>query len=360
MRWIIVRKKNVVTYLLIANLLVILIMLIGKFKFVLSFINVIFSIIVVPIIFATFLFYILKPLNNVFIKKKMKNGRAAMLTMFIFFFIMAGIIKYFGDYFIEQSIILKNLFLRIANERGIVEQINKMFNENGTSIDYYGKFIGDLEKYIRFLIINGRKVFNKGMQLFSDVLLVILILFYMLKDGNKVKDLILRYTPEKYKDLMNETLDQSNVVLSSYILGQATVALSLAIMVYIGYKIIGMTSPVFLATITFILAFIPFIGFLISMIVPFALAISMGAPMLIKLSILFIVAQTLKGRLVVPLIMGKAMKIHPITDIFLVVGAATLMGPIGAFVVVPIYALIKVFYKNFKPYILKMNPKKLS
>lgn len=358
MRWIIVDRKKVIAYLLIANLAVILIMLVGKFKVVLSFVDVVFSIIVVPIIFGVFLFYILKPLNTLFRKRKMKNGRAAMLTMFIFFFIMAGAVKYFGDYFIEQFIMLKSLFIKIAQERGIIEQINKIFSGDLANVDYYGRFIVYLEKYIGLIILSGRQLFNEGMQLFSDILLVVLILFYLLKDGDKVEDIILKYTPKKYEKTMNETIGQSNKVLSSYILGQATVALSLAIMVYTGYKIIGMTSPMLLASVTFILAFIPFIGFLISMIIPFALAISMGMPMVIKLFILFLVAQTLKGRLVVPLIMGKAMKIHPITDIFLVVGAATLIGPIGAFVVVPLYALSKVFYRNFKPYIIGYIQKK--
>lgn len=356
-------RKKVIAYLLIANLAIILIMLIGKFKVVLSFIDVVFSIVVVPIIFGVFLFYILKPLNRLF-RKKMKNGKAAMLTLLIFFVVMAGTLKYFGDYFIEQFFILKSLFLRIMQERGIIEKINKMLNGDLGTVDYYGKFIAYLEKYIGLVILSGKQIFNKGMQLFSDVLLVILILFYLLKDGHKVGDIILKYTPSKYKKVMDETLNQSNKVLSSYILGQATVALALATMVYIGYKIIGMTSPMLLASITFILAFIPFIGFLISMIIPFALAISIGMPMVIKLSILFLVAQTLKGRLIVPLIMGKAMKIHPITDIFLVVGAATLVGPIGAFVVVPLYALSKVFYSNFRPYILgyiqKRFPGKVS
>ena len=352
-------KKNIITYLLIANLAVILIILIGRFEIVLSFIDVIFSIIIVPSIFGVFLFYILRPLNKLFIKKNIKKGRAAALTMFIFFFIMTGIVKYFGDYFMEQFIILKNLFLRIVQERGIVERINEMFNGDTVRVDHYGRFIGYLEKYIGLIILSGRQIFNKGMQLFSDILLVILILFYLLKDGDKTGDLILKYTPEKYKYIMDKTIEQSNRVLSSYILGQGIVALSLAIMVYVGYKIIGIPSAIFLALVTFILAFIPFIGFLISMIIPFALAISLGVPMIIKLSILFLIAQTLKGRVVVPLIMGKAMKIHPITDIFLVVGAATLVGPIGAFVVIPLYALGKVFYINFKQDILKeINKKK--
>lgn len=351
-------KKNILIYLLIANLIVILIMLISKFEIALSFIDVIFSVVIIPIIFATFLFYILKPLNDLFIKKNMKNGMAAALTMFIFFFIMAGVVKYFGDYFIEQFFIIKNMFIRIVKERRIVERINEMLNGDTSRADYYGIFISGLEKYVGLLILGGRKIFNKGMQLFSNLLLVILIVFYFLKDGKLVKSFILKYTPHKYKNTMDETLDKSDKVLSSYILGQATVALSLATMVYIGYKIIGMTSPLFLATVTFILAFIPFIGFLISMIIPFALAISMGIPMLIKLSILFIVAQTLKGRVVVPFIMGKAMKIHPITDIFLVVGAASIMGPIGAFVIVPIYAVCKVFYSSFKQDILEGITKK--
>lgn len=346
-------RKRIIAYLLIANLTIILIMLIGRFDIILSFIDVIFSIIIVPTIFGVFLFYILKPLNTLFRGKNLKEGKAAMLTMVIFFFIMTGVIKYFGDYFIGQFIILKNLFLKIAQERGIVEEINKMFNENMNNVDYYGKLIGYLEKYLGVIILSGRQIFNKGMQFFSDILLVVLILFYLLKDGDGVYDRILKYTPEKYKDTMGETLDKSNRVLSSYILGQATVALSLATMVCLGYKIIRMPSPMFLASITFILAFIPFIGFLISMVIPFALAISLGTNMLIKLTILFIVAQTLKGRVVVPLIMGKAMKIHPLTDIFLVVGAASLIGPIGAFVVIPIYAVGKVFYRNFKPYILR-------
>ena len=93
-------------------------------------------------------------------------------------------------------------------------------------------------------------------------------------------------------------------MLSTYVVGQATVALSLAVMVFIGYKIIRMPSAILLASITFILAFIPFIGFFISMIIPYIIAIIVGPQMILRLSILVLVAQTLKGRVVVPFIMG--------------------------------------------------------
>lgn len=340
-------KKNVITYLIIFNLLAILVILLGKISVLRNFINVIFAVVIIPIIFGVFLFYILKPLNNIFLKKKMKGGSAASLTLLIFFFIAAVIMKYFGDYFIEQFINLKMIFFRIVEEKENLYGVGEFFKGDIFELNYYEKFLGDIQKYAVLLASGLRGLFDKGMQLFSDILLVILIVFYLLKDEEKIKKNIVNIFPRKYKYKLYDIVEESDEVLSSYILGQAKVALSLALMVFVGYKIIGMASPLLLSSVTFVLAFIPFVGFFISMIIPYIIAIALGWNMIIKLSILVIIAQTLKGRIIVPLIMGKTMNIHPITDIFLVVGAASLVGPIGAFVVVPIYSLGKVIFKYF-------------
>ncbi|MGG7144461.1 AI-2E family transporter [Clostridium nigeriense] len=341
------KKKNVLMYLVILNLFVLLIILLSKISLVESFIDVVFSVIVIPIIFGVFLFYILKPLNNIFVKKKMKKGRAAALTLFIFFFISTGIIKYFGDYFIEQFLYIKSIFFNIIKERGGIDYIKDLVRGNNFSTNYYDKFLDEIQNYIFILGINLRKIFDKGMQLFSNALLVILIVFYLLKDEENIKESMVNVFPRKYKHKIYDIVEEGDEVLGLYIIGQAKVALSLATMMFIGYKLIGMASPLLLASVTFILAFIPFVGFFISLILPYIIAIASGWNMILKLTALVLIAQTLKGRIVVPLIMGKTMKIHPITDIFLVVGAASLIGPIGAFVVVPIYSLFKVIFKHF-------------
>jgi predicted PurR-regulated permease PerM len=112
-------------------------------------------------------------------------------------------------------------------------------------------------------------------------------------------------------------------------------------MIFIGYKVIGLPNAMILSTITFILAFIPFVGFFISMIIPVVISLGIGIIMFGKLLVLFIIVQTLKGRVVVPAIMAKSMNIHPLTDIFLVIGAIAVAGPFAAFAVVPIYAIVK-------------------
>lgn len=338
------KKKNVIYNLIIANLIVVLLLLLKRFTILKEFINVLVVVIIAPILFGVFLFYILKPLNNVFIKKGMKKSHAASLTLIIMAFALAGVFRYFGTYLLIQIAHLRDLGMSIINDENMAEMIDGYIeNENVKGV--IQNVLNQLVLYIGVVLSNAKDIFDAGMMIFSDFLLVILITFFLLRDGEKFKPAVLKYIPLKYREVSEKVLDQSNDILSTYVVGQATVALSLASMVFIGYKIIKMPSALLLASITFILAFIPFIGFFISMIIPYIIAIVVGPRMILKLTILVLIAQTLKGRVVVPFIMGKAMKIHPITDIFLVVAAAAIGGPLMAFCIVPIYSILKVFVK---------------
>ena len=340
-------RKRIISNLIIANLVLIFLIMLNRFQIVHEFINVLVWVIFTPIAFGVFLFYILKPLNEIFIKKGLKKSRATGLTLLIVTFILSGIIKYFSTYLIEQVVQLNNIVTSMIKEEEIVNMA-KEYAQSDSIKSVLKNLSTQLMGYVNFLISNIKEIFDKGMMLFSNILLVILITFFLLRDGDQFKPYVMKYCPGKYKDIVDDVLSDGDTVLSTYIIGQAVVALSLATMVFIGYIIIGMPSGLLLAFVTFILAFIPFVGFFISMIVPYIVAISMGFNMVVKLSILFIIAQTLKGRVVVPFIMGRAMKIHPITDIFLVVGAAAIGGPLAAFCIVPIYSLFKLTYKKLK------------
>lgn len=341
------KKKNVIYNLVIANLTVLFLLLLRRFTILKEFINVLVLVIITPILFGVFLFYILKPLNNVFIKKGLKKSRASLLTLVILAFAVCGIVRYFGTYLLAQILQLKEMVWAIVFSDEFADMIGS-YTEDETVTGVIGNVANQVMSYLNVLMLNAKNIFDLGMMIFSDFLLVILITFFLLKDGEKFKPTVLKFVPSKYKDIVDNILSKSDDILSTYVVGQATVALSLAVMVFIGYKIIRMPSAILLASITFILAFIPFIGFFISMIIPYIIAIIVGPQMILKLSILVLIAQTLKGRVVVPFIMGKAMKIHPITDIFLVVGAAAIGGPLLAFCIVPIYSILKFTFQKLK------------
>ncbi|MDQ0150997.1 AI-2E family transporter [Eubacterium multiforme] len=341
------KSKKVISYLIIANLIVIFLYILGKLKVVNDFLDVFLFVIFTPIVFGVFLFYILKPLNELFIDKGLKSGMAATLTLVIFIFILSGVIKYFGDYFMKQIVQLREIITSMIRENNIRDFAYKSMAKEEFKFFIEG-FSNRILNSINMIFYNAKGIFNKGMMIFSNFILIILITFFLLKDGMNFRKLVMKLCPEKYKDVVSDILFEGDNVLSTYIIGQGIVALSLAIMVFIGYKVINIPGALFLSTSTFILAFIPFVGFFISMIIPYIIAISMGFNMILKLTLLFVIAQTLKGRVVVPFIMGRTMKIHPVTDIFLVVGSAAIGGPIAAFCIIPIYSLLKVIIKNFK------------
>lgn len=335
------KKDNVIRNLIIANLIVLFFILLKKITIIKECFNTVVLVIITPVLFGVFLFYILRPLNKIFIKKGMKKSRASTLTLVIVAFVVCGIVKYFGEYILIQVLQLREMAMAIMEDDNVINVVNG-YIENDAVTGALQNIIIEIIGYLSILISNIKNLFDMGMTIFSDSLLIILITFFLLKDGELFKPTVMKYIPSKYKEITDKVLAKSDTVLSTYVIGQATVAFSLAAMVFIGYKIIGMPSALLLSSITFILAFIPFIGFFISMIIPYIIAIIVGPEMILRLSILVLVAQTLKGRVVVPFIMGRAMNIHPITDIFLVVCAASIGGPLMAFCIVPIYSILKI------------------
>jgi predicted PurR-regulated permease PerM len=351
-----VQKNNLLRNLIIINLIFLGIFLFGKMVFLHRFIKILFKALLTPVIFSVFLFYIIKPINTIFMKKGLKSGMSALLTLIIGLFIAAGIISFFSSYIaIEFQGIIEKLVSIVKNRSSINQLMNKVDNYIPVN-EVYKTGITIANTYRNSLVPNFMFAVNYAVQMFSMVFLMLVILFYLLKDGSGFKDKVICLFPEKYKEVISKTLSDSDRVLGAYVTGQAKVALSLSIMIFIGYKIIGIPNAMLFSTITFILAFIPFVGFFISMIIPTIIALSMGFVMLGKLLVVFIIVQTLKGRVVVPTIMGHAMKIHPLTDIFLVIGAIAVGGPLAAFAIVPVYAIIKVIVSNMyechliKPY----------
>ncbi|WP_373898118.1 AI-2E family transporter [Haloimpatiens sp. FM7315] len=308
------------------------------------------NLVIVPIFISIFVYYLLKPLNNIFQKKGLKKNFSSALTLIIATIIVLGFIEGLSYYFIEQvnQLITKlNTIKEGSKYSSLLQGRIFEFIDEKLLLD---KFFSGIKNYVA-LSKKAIKTVNHLMGLFSDILLIIIIVFYLLKDKDKLTKSIVNLIPKKYnakyKDKLQKVIDKSDYVLSNYVIGQAKVAFSLSSMLFVGYLIIGMPTGLILASITFILAFIPFVGFFISMIIPYIIALSMGFKMVAKLSLLFIIAQTLKGRVVVPLVMSKAMKIHPITDIFLVITAAGIFGPLGAFVIVPVYSVLKIVFTEF-------------
>lgn len=338
---IVIDKKRLIYVLVIINLVLLSLIMLGKVYFIRRLAVVLTKALLIPLIISVLLFYLIRPLNNIFIKKGISRGKSSLLSLTICTFILSGLLSYFTKYAYKQfNDILKQL-MTIINDKdqidGVVNWINQFINVN----EIYSLLVDMVRIYISKIGKSFKLLIGYFINAFSMVFFIIIIVFYMLKDGNEFKSKVVFFMPEKYKDITEKMLCESDDIIDHYVTGQAKVALCLSLMIFLGYKIIGIPDAILLSVITFILAFIPIVGFFISMIIPGVIALSMGLSAVLKFSIMFIIVQTLKSRVIVPSVMSKCMKIHPLTDIFLVIVAIGIGGTFAAFAVVPAYAILK-------------------
>jgi predicted PurR-regulated permease PerM len=168
------------------------------------------------------------------------------------------------------------------------------------------------------------------------------ILYYMLKEGEKAPQHILRLLPAKQQKNGRKILADLDEALSSYIQGQILVSFCIGVMLFIGYLIIDLDYSLLVAIFAMFTNVIPFIGPILA-ITPAMIIACIDSPMMVvKVLIVMIVVQQIEGHIISPQVMGKKLEIHPLTIISLLLAAGRIGGVLGLIIAVPVYAVIKV------------------
>jgi predicted PurR-regulated permease PerM len=205
---------------------------------------------------------------------------------------------------------------------------------------------GDLPSMIGGFLLDAVQGVQNIASTVTNVVIVIvtfpIILFFLLKDGARFKDYFLQLLPPAFRNDVKQILHNMDTQVGSYIQGQIIVASCIGAMLYIGYLIIGLDYAITLAIIAAITSVVPYLGPTIAITPAVIIAIVNSPFMLIKLAIVWIAVQFLEGNFVSPNIMGRTMKIHPLTIIIVLLVAGNLFGIVGVILGIPGYAILKV------------------
>jgi putative heme transporter len=172
-------------------------------------------------------------------------------------------------------------------------------------------------------------------------ILALVLLFFLLKDGSRMWGWLLRLFPDRLCPAVDEAGRAGWWALSRYIGGQAVVAAVDAIGIGIALLVIGVPLVLPLALLTFLGGFVPIVGATVAGAAAVLVALVTNGPVDALLVLLAVIAvQQLEGNLLEPLIVGRALKLHP-APVLLAVTAGTLTAGIaGAVIAVPILAVL--------------------
>ena len=347
-KWFIDNKA--VTVFLVALLLGLNIFILSKISFL--FIPVIdfLSVVMLPVILSGLLFYLLNPLVDLMEKYKINR----VLAISIIFVIIAVLL------IIGLAVAIPNLQRQVVifaqNVPSYLEDADKVIDDLVTKRlpdDFRPQLEQVLAQFSTQATAWASNISSKAVnwvsalisgtsQVIVALIIMPFMLFYLLRDGKGLRDYITQFLPNKLREPVGKVLSDVNQQLANYVRGQITVAVIVAIMFIIFFKIIGLRYAVALGVTAGVLNLVPYLGSFLAMIPALVLGLIAGPVMLLKVIIVFIVEQTIEGRFVSPLILGSQLNIHPITILFVLLTSGSMFGIWGVLLGIPIYASAKV------------------
>lgn len=179
-----------------------------------------------------------------------------------------------------------------------------------------------------------------GLRLLTAAALVVFAVFFLLKDGARMWRWLLGWTPARHRAGAELAGTAAWHTLTGYVRGIVTVAAVDA--VAIGTALLLLDVPLWLSltVLTFFGAFLPVIGATIAgaVAVVVTLVLEGGRDAVIVLAVVFVVQQ-FEGNVLHPLIMGRALRLHPLAVLSAVTAGGLLYGVVGALVAVPLTAV---------------------
>ncbi|HAB6381879.1 TPA_asm: AI-2E family transporter [Listeria monocytogenes] len=343
-------ENKFVLGLLIFLLVALDIYVLTKIAFIFDPLMVILKTVAAPIILAGISYYLFNPIIDWLEKHKWKRGWAIALLYLVIIGLLILLFSFVIPAVKDQIVSLFKSF------PGYWDQITQRFDEFSRSSLFdqiKDKLNTNMSDIMKTLSTKGTSVINSAISSIgsivgtvTEVVLAIvttpLVLFYLLKDGKKLPDFLLKMLPVNGRAHTRQVLGEANHQISSYIRGQIIVSLCIGILLFIGYLIIGLPYALTLAIIAACTSIVPYLGPAIAITPAIIIAIVTSPWLLIKLIIVWCVVQLLEGKFISPQVMGKTLKVHPITILFVILVAGNLFGVLGVIFAVPGYAVLKV------------------
>ncbi|MGZ9584180.1 AI-2E family transporter [Paenibacillus marinisediminis] len=321
-----------------------------RISFIFEPLKVILATVSLPIILAGVAYYLLNPIVDWLEKKKIKRIYAILLLYLLISglvtFLVVAIIPFVRDQIIS---LVNNLPIYFSEVQKLLEQgiASDLFLQIQQSLDLnvpnlMQDFTAKLSELVNSTVHGIGSVVGTVTHIVFTIVLVPFVLFYLLKDGKKLPGFIVSFFPTDLRKRTANVLSEMNGQISSYIRGQILVSMCIGMLLYIGYLIIGLDYSLVLAIIAACTAIVPYLGPAIAITPALIIALVTSPIMLLKMIVVWTVVQLIEGKFISPQIMGKSLKIHPLTIIFVILIAGNLFGIFGIILAVPGYAVLKV------------------
>lgn len=314
-----------------------------------------------PLFIGLLIAWLVEPAINYFVKNKVGRKLATVVVYLILIFIIILIAALIVPEFIAQ---VNELITRIPN---FLKSINTFINDTFKSTADFDlssvkeSLINTINNFVNnFTSENLTGIVEKlssSIKVVSNFVLGILIAFYLSLDFKNVNKYVSILVPNRFHEDIKKITIPLNEMLRNYVNGTLLSCLFVMILSLIGFLISGVSSPLLFAIFCAITNLIPYFGPYIGGIPVILIGFTMNPYVGFGCLITVVLVQFLEGNILNPLIVGKAVDLHPVVLMLSLLVFEYFFGIFGMVIAVPIVATIKIvllFFENKYHFINKM------
>jgi predicted PurR-regulated permease PerM len=187
------------------------------------------------------------------------------------------------------------------------------------------------------------------MTILGYVVLTPVLTFYLLRDWDRLTRAVADLLPHERREGVVAFATDCDRLLSRYLRGQVTVALAIGAITGIGLAVARFPHAATLGLIVAIFSVVPYLGLLLSLLpAVFIALVSAGgvALSLLKVAIVYGIAQTLEGAVISPRIVGESVGLHPVWIVLALAVGGFFFGFVGLLIGVPGAVVVKLLLQR--------------
>ncbi|MGF7050685.1 putative PurR-regulated permease PerM [Paenibacillus sp. DS2015] len=304
------------------------------------------SVVMVPLMLAAFFYYLLRPLVKWMERPKLKKSWAILIIYLVVVILLVlfgiGVWPSLRTQFSNLVDNAPNLFSTLGKQLQELEQngaLSAILPENVSPLSKLTEYLNSGFSFLTNYVAGLFSFFSN----FAVILFTFpILLFYMLKEGEKFGQKIVSFMPKRFREDTKKVVKDIDTALSGFIVGRVVVNVILGVLMYIGFLIIGLPYALLLTMVAVIMNFIPFIGAILSTIPIVIIGLIESPSVAIWSLIIILVAQQVQDNIISPYIFGKQLDIHPLTTVILVLAGGDAFGIFGMIVIIPGYMIVKI------------------
>lgn len=306
--------------------------------------------ILLPFVLGMAIAYFLDPLADRVTRLGLPRGLAAALIIVSFFAVAIVLLLLLLPTVVAQVTALAQAIPQyfastVELVRPYIQRILRQMNTTPTDLSQPLAFAQSAAGFAGGIL---NATLERGVALLNSLALLALtplVAFYLLRDWDKMVDVVDSWLPLDQADAIREQLREIDAVLAGFARGTATVCLFLGAFYAIALSVVGLNFGLTIGLTAGIVSFIPYFGAFFGFVASVGVALFQFWPDWLLIALvggIFFAGQLLNDYLLVPRLVGDRVGLHPLWVMFGLFAGGVLFGFVGLLIAVPLCAIAGV------------------